>query len=136
MKKTTFYLGSVFTIVMLVMQTLSNEAICQDEVEISMDDLIFDPQYYDDLNKALANKEEFVRNWLDATGRTFGETLICSLSANNSNILLWSHYSDSHRGFCIGFDTATTKLSIGLNGLTIRSLYRAPHLFKWEPVPV
>jgi len=58
------------------------------------------------VSEALANKEEFVRNWLDATGQTFGETLICSLSADPANTLLWSHYSDSHRGFCIGFDTA------------------------------
>ncbi|MCA0973109.1 DUF2971 domain-containing protein [Halomonas denitrificans] len=26
-----------------------------------------------------------------------------SLSRNNSNILMWSHYADSHKGFCLGF---------------------------------
>ena len=31
---------------------------------------------------------------------------IFCLSANCSSILSWSHYSDSHRGFCIGFDTS------------------------------
>mgnify|MGYP003676340942 CR=1 FL=1 len=31
-------------------------------------------------------------------------TKFVSLSRNNTNILMWSHYADSHKGFCIGFD--------------------------------
>jgi len=30
-------------------------------------------------------------------------TKFVSLSRNNSNLLMWSHYADSHKGFCIGF---------------------------------
>lgn len=30
---------------------------------------------------------------------------IFSLSAVNDCILMWSHYADSHRGYCIGFDS-------------------------------
>ena len=29
---------------------------------------------------------------------------IYSLTSNNNNLLMWSHYADSHRGYCIGFD--------------------------------
>lgn len=29
------------------------------------------------------------------------ETKFVSLSRNNSNLLMWSHYADSHKGFCI-----------------------------------
>lgn len=29
---------------------------------------------------------------------------VFSLSKTNDNILMWAHYADSHRGFCIGFD--------------------------------
>lgn len=29
---------------------------------------------------------------------------ICSLTENFSNLLMWPHYADSHRGFCIGLD--------------------------------
>lgn len=29
---------------------------------------------------------------------------VLSLSANPGHILMWSHYSDQHRGFCVGFD--------------------------------
>lgn len=31
------------------------------------------------------------------------ETKFVSLSRNNTNLLMWSHYTDCHRGFCIGF---------------------------------
>lgn len=31
-------------------------------------------------------------------------TVICCFSKNNKNILLWSHYSDKHKGFCLGFN--------------------------------
>ena len=30
---------------------------------------------------------------------------VFSLASDYSNLLLWSHYSDSHKGFCVGFDT-------------------------------
>lgn len=30
---------------------------------------------------------------------------ILSLSARNDSILMWSHYADMHRGFCVGFST-------------------------------
>ncbi len=32
---------------------------------------------------------------------------ICSFSDNATHPLLWSHYSDSHRGFCLKFDAST-----------------------------
>ena len=33
-----------------------------------------------------------------------GKYRICSFSAVNDNPLLWSHYADSHQGFCLVFD--------------------------------
>lgn len=33
------------------------------------------------------------------------EYLILSLSEEKNNLLMWSHYADSHRGFVIGFDS-------------------------------
>jgi hypothetical protein len=36
--------------------------------------------------------------------RVYGTVGVFSLTANYENILLWSHYADKHRGFCIGFD--------------------------------
>lgn len=35
---------------------------------------------------------------------SLGKYRICSFSATNNNPLIWSHYSDSHQGFCLIFD--------------------------------
>ena len=32
-------------------------------------------------------------------------TAMCSFSEDNNNGLMWAHYSDSHKGFCISYDT-------------------------------
>ena len=34
---------------------------------------------------------------------------VFSLSGNCKSILLWSHYSDSHKGFCVGFNVGRLK---------------------------
>ena len=32
---------------------------------------------------------------------------VCSFSAVNDSLLMWSHYGDNHRGFCIEYDLGT-----------------------------
>ncbi len=32
---------------------------------------------------------------------------VCSFSANNRSLLMWSHYSDMHRGLCIEYDVSS-----------------------------
>lgn len=44
---------------------------------------------------------------------------VLSLSGNNDNNLLWSHYGDSHQGFCVEFDYATLIHDFLLSGLEI-----------------
>jgi hypothetical protein len=39
------------------------------------------------------------------TSGVWGTTAILCFSRNWDNLLLWSHYGDSHRGVCLGFDT-------------------------------
>lgn len=34
----------------------------------------------------------------------FGNAGVFSMSEKNNSILMWSHYADQHKGFCIGFD--------------------------------
>jgi hypothetical protein len=48
-------------------------------------------------------------NSIDLAYEDFG---IFSLSEVSHNILMWSHYANSHRGICIGFDTAKLKQHI------------------------
>lgn len=38
------------------------------------------------------------------TDRVYEDIGVFSLSAHCENILLWSHYADKHRGFCVEFD--------------------------------
>ncbi|WP_166256381.1 DUF2971 domain-containing protein [Marinobacter salicampi] len=45
---------------------------------------------------------------LAATGiESFGELRLCSFASSVSNLLMWSHYGDSHRGYCLEFDART-----------------------------
>jgi hypothetical protein len=57
------------------------------------------------LNKGLMRVPEYLekaaRHLEESKYNEFG---IFSLSEVKDNILLWSHYSDSHKGFCIGYD--------------------------------
>jgi hypothetical protein len=39
--------------------------------------------------------------WQDMVFTWFG---VFSLSEDRGNILMWSHYADCHKGFCVGFD--------------------------------
>jgi len=41
---------------------------------------------------------------------------IFTLSETKDNIIMWSHYSDSHQGFCVGFDIQKLKEYIDLKG--------------------
>jgi len=54
----------------------------------------------------LIDDPEHMRNHSELRKQHFEEQFcILSLSADNSNILMWSHYSQSHTGICIGYDT-------------------------------
>lgn len=56
-------------------------------------------------NKTKENGEimdRFEQQMLRNLEKTFG---LFSLSRTSSNILMWSHYARSHKGFCIGFHT-------------------------------
>jgi len=45
---------------------------------------------------------KFVSDYFrDYVKREYG---VLSMSKNEKNFLLWSHYADSHSGYCIGFD--------------------------------
>lgn len=35
----------------------------------------------------------------------FAKIGVCCFSRNNDNLLMWSHYADSHQGICLEFDT-------------------------------
>ena len=49
---------------------------------------------------------------------TFG---ICSLTPKSDNLLMWSHYANSHKGFCIGFNK--DELYSSVNGMLAKVNY-------------
>lgn len=56
--------------------------------------------------------EDFERNYSNSNGYllqmlrdSFGDAGVFCLSESPSDILMWSHYSGKHRGFCVEFDT-------------------------------
>ncbi len=60
-------------------------------------------------SKALAGgSQEILQRAID---ETFGEALICCLSASKDNLLLWSHYAVRHTGYCIEFDARKAPFS-------------------------
>ncbi|MEE8186104.1 MAG: DUF2971 domain-containing protein [Nitrososphaerales archaeon] len=52
-----------------------------------------DPAYY----------ESFRNSYVERNYDKFG---ICCLTPVRDDLLMWAHYSDSHRGFCLGIDTS------------------------------
>jgi len=46
----------------------------------------------------------------DATMKSFSELRICCFTTKKENLLFWSHYGNSHKGFCVEFDA--TKMPI------------------------
>lgn len=45
--------------------------------------------------------EYHTKNSIEHMANDFG---VCSLSERKDNILMWSHYANEHRGFCVGLD--------------------------------
>jgi len=48
----------------------------------------------------------------DSTKQTFDEMRICSFTTQKDNLLFWSHYADSHKGFCVEFDATKKPISV------------------------
>lgn len=61
---------------------------------------------YKDLDFLRMKHEESI----DLLNNRFG---VLSLTPINDNILMWAHYANSHKGFCVGFDTELLYNQIG-----------------------
>ncbi|WP_421377180.1 DUF2971 domain-containing protein [Paraburkholderia sp. DD10] len=55
----------------------------------------------------------------------FSSMGILSLSELPSNHLMWAHYAESHRGFCLGFENHETNI-IGQHGYPVRYVEKMP----------
>lgn len=51
------------------------------------------------------NDSNFIESFeADLQEKKFNQYGIFTMSALSDNILLWSHYADAHKGFCVKFD--------------------------------
>lgn len=89
---------------------LSEEKYQQIAYENQSKNLLFDEEHL----------EKFDRDVYDNTCRTFG---IYSTTPLIDNFLMWSYYSDSHKGFAIGYDTKNLVASniFGMGGAMLYS---------------
>jgi hypothetical protein len=66
----------------------------------------------DRVDELLSNPCEFQKFKTDQRDSILDEFGIFSVCNSNDNILLWSHYADSHSGFCVGIDTAVMQQAL------------------------
>lgn len=64
-----------------------------------IDDAYIDGELKQEEKDALKENVEGIRKEIINSG-------VYTLSQTNSNLLLWAHYADSHKGFCIEYDRA------------------------------
>jgi hypothetical protein len=70
---------------------------------------------YDEFNRLDAEtKEQVIKSDLDM----FNLMGVCSFSRARKNQLMWAHYADEHKGFCIGFN----EVDITSKNSSIRSI--------------
>jgi len=61
----------------------------------------------------LMKNPKFVKDAImEATKKSFGAMRICCFTTDKNNLLFWSHYADSHMGFCMEFDATVMPISM------------------------
>src|SRR5262245_43019182 len=63
-------------------------------------------------------KDDVTNELVKAIGRQKGEWNICSLSRNPHNTLMWSYYSEGHKGIAVGIKVRRA----GQNGYIVRDV--------------
>ena len=64
---------------------------------------------FDGLNDFPELSEDRIKKIKQDTQDAFSRIGICSFSRTQKNQLMWAHYADEHRGFCLGFDELSLK---------------------------
>ena len=83
----------------IIVRTFPN--ITEQQINEKVEQLIKDSRFNDPQWILLANQKQ-----RESFYKSYG---VFSFSKTKSNILLWSHYADSHQGFCLGFDLRLIK---------------------------
>ncbi|MDH5571152.1 MAG: DUF2971 domain-containing protein, partial [Gammaproteobacteria bacterium] len=59
-------------------------------------------------SKSMRNRKETEKEIKKIIIQNYQKFRVCSFSISNTNILLWSHYANSHEGLCIAFDATSS----------------------------
>lgn len=62
-------------------------------------------------SKIMENPERLEEIILASIQETSAQVRICSFTKRKENLLFWSHYADSHKGFCVEFDATKMPIS-------------------------
>ncbi len=98
------------------------------QIEIRFPGDSLNAQKFDELQqrllKRISNIDEYTKNadslMFDSQNRHLG---IFCLSGEWSNILLWSHYANNHKGFCIGYSFVETRDYLLSQSLKVKADY-------------
>ena len=52
----------------------------------------------------MVNPEKIENAIVEAARNVYGSVRVCSYTTHSKNLLLWSHYANSHSGLCVEFD--------------------------------
>lgn len=101
-----------------------------DEIELT---LLLNKKINPELTSATADVQKVLNDWeekvLVHTAKLF---LIGCLCTSYKNRLMWSHYADSHKGFCVEYDFSEPDAEV-LNTLPLPVLYSKKRpLIPWE----
>jgi hypothetical protein len=77
----------------------------------------FDCQYeywklFDDAIRELKISNTSIESFKKSSREVMNNLRVLSLSSNEENPLLWAHYANKHKGFCLGFDSNHFETSI------------------------
>lgn len=83
---------------------------------------------YKDISEVPPQVLEMISRNIGAVAKQFQEHYLynigcCCFSESNDHILMWSHYANGHRGFCLEFDTSYTPFRENLFKVTYSSEY-------------
>lgn len=67
-----------------------------------------------------------------ATLSTFSRLRICCFTTDYKHLLFWSHYTNSHKGFCVGFNANVMPISYAFK---VRYQDQYPEIKYPEPIP-
>ena len=82
-------------------QSTTNEKLTEEQIKETLEEWLNEP------NKMQEQYIRHLREFVNSKG-------VCCFSGTDKNLLMWSHYADSHKGMCLGFDKKSLDKSFAI----------------------